>query len=94
MSKLILITQEELTGIIQESLKEALLNFKPVTDDDSKSEIFLTRKEASERLKVSLVTLNSWTKAGLVKSYVIGGRVLYKESELEDSLHEVQTVKY
>jgi excisionase family DNA binding protein len=54
----------------------------------------LTRKETAEKLKISLPTLNDWSKRGLLKSYTIGGRVLYKANEIEQSLHQVKTVKY
>ncbi|MEX2568015.1 MAG: helix-turn-helix domain-containing protein [Cyclobacteriaceae bacterium] len=54
----------------------------------------MTRKETADKLKISLVTLNDWTKRGLIQSYLIGGRVLYKDSEIEASLYKTQTVKY
>lgn len=86
-------TPEQLTGIINEAVKEAVQmlqegNKKP------ENEILLTRKEAADLLKISLVTLNDWSKRGLLKSYIIGGRVLYKRKEVEASLGEVKTVKY
>lgn len=94
MKDLILSTYspEEITGIIQNAIKEAIKgNFLPSIPT---SEKLLTRKETAEKLKISLVTLNDWTKRGIVQSYIIGGRVLYKESEVVESLNEVKTVKY
>lgn len=52
----------------------------------------LTRKEASEYLKVSLPTLDRWTKAGLIPSYLLGTRVRYKRAELFNSLVKVEVV--
>lgn len=95
MDNLILSTYspEEITGIIQNAVKEAMKgNFH--LPSNSTSEKLLTRKETAEKLKISLVTLNDWTKRGIVQSYIIGGRVLYKESEVVESLNEVKTVKY
>ncbi|MFD2200179.1 helix-turn-helix domain-containing protein [Shivajiella indica] len=94
MSEIILITKEELTGIIHNSLKEALEKFNHLPKEQPKPDPFLSRKETAKRLKTSLVSLRSWTKAGLIKSYVIGGRVLYKESDIEAALTEVKTVKF
>lgn len=82
---------DEFTGIIHSSVEEALKRFNP---QPPQTEQFLTRKETAYKLKISLVTLNDWTKRGMIQSYIIGGRVLYKESEIEKSLHQVRTVKY
>lgn len=79
--------------MIHNAVREAVKNSLAVTST-SQSEKLLTRKECSEKLKISLVTLNDWSKRGLIQSYLIGGRVLYKDSEIEASLHQVKTVKY
>lgn len=94
MSEIILTTKEELTGLINNSVKEALEKFRPIPKEESKNDPFLSRKETASRLRISLVTLNSWTKTGLIKSHVIGGRVLYKESDIEEALTEVKTIKF
>jgi hypothetical protein len=87
-------TTEELTGLISQAVKEAIKNGLSNQSSTLPSEKLLTRKETADKLKVSLVTLNDWTKRGLIQSYIIGGRVLYKESEIEKSLFQVKTVKY
>lgn len=87
-------TTEQLTGIISQAVQEAIKNSLPAIPSTPQSEILLTRKETSDKLKISLVTLNDWSKRGLIQSYLIGGRVLYKDSEIEASLHQVKTVKY
>jgi hypothetical protein len=94
MSEIILTTKEELSGLIHNSVKEALEKFKSLPKEELQPDPFLSRKETAKRLKTSLVSLRSWTKAGLIKSHVIGGRVLYKESDIEAALTEVKTVKF
>lgn len=47
------------------------------------------RKEASEKLRVSLVTLDAWTKAGLITAHRIGGRVYYTDKDINDALKKV-----
>lgn len=84
---------EEITGIIHNAVREAVKDNLPATSTPP-SEKLLTRKETADKLKISLVTLNDWTKRGIIQSYLIGGRVLYKDSEIEASLHKSQTVKY
>ncbi|PSL03031.1 MULTISPECIES: helix-turn-helix transcriptional regulator [Cecembia] len=86
-------TPEQLTGIINNAVTEAVKNIK-IQASTPPSEKLLTRKETADKLKISLVTLNDWTKRGLIQSYLIGGRVLYKDSEIEASLYKTQTVKY
>ena len=86
-------TPEELSGIIHTAIKEAVKDIRPV-NASTQSEKLLTRKECADKLKISLVTLNDWTKRGLIQSYLIGGRVLYKDSEIEASLYKTQTTKY
>ena len=86
-------TPEELTGIIHNAIREVVKEI-PSQASTPPSETLLTRKETADKLKISLVTLNDWTKRGIIQSYLIGGRVLYKDSEIEASLHKTQTVKY
>jgi hypothetical protein len=85
---------EEITGIIHNAVREAVKNSITVSPNTVPSEKLLTRKETADKLKISLVTLNDWTRRGMIQSYLIGGRVLYKDSEIEGSLHKVRTVKY
>lgn len=85
--------KEDIKAIIHEAVHEAFKSSIPVTPE-LQGDKLLTRKETADKLKISLVTLNDWSKRGLLKSYIIGGRVLYKESEVEASLHQVKTVKY
>lgn len=44
--------------------------------------VFLTPDEVAEKLKVSKVTVWTWTKAGILKSYRIGNQVRYIEAEV------------
>lgn len=91
---LISITSEELAGLISVSVEKSIKANLSALIPSSNAEKLLTRRETADKLKISLVTLNDWTKRGMIQSYIIGGRVLYKESEIEKSLHQVRTVKY
>ncbi len=46
------------------------------------STVYLTREETANRLKVTLPTVWSYTKKGILKSYRIGNQVRYIESEV------------
>ncbi|WP_020597798.1 helix-turn-helix domain-containing protein [Spirosoma panaciterrae] len=53
-----------------------------VQSDSIDTDIFLTRHEVAEILKISVVTVWSWTKKGILQSYRIGNHVRYKRSEI------------
>src|SRR5437762_13066091 len=55
---------------------------------------YLSRKEVTNLLKISYPTLRDWTRQGLLKSYRIGKRVLYKECEVIEALEKVSTLKH
>lgn len=95
MEKIILsnYTPEQLTGIINEAVRKFVL---PIIEMNTSAprEVMLSRKEAANFLHISLVTLRDWTMRGKIKAYKIGDRVLYKASELEQALKQVEAVKY
>ena len=51
-------------------------------------ERFLTDKEVSTRLKVSRRTLQEWRTNGQIAYISLGGKVLYKESEIQKMLEK------
>lgn len=53
---------------------------KPIEDE------FLTRNEVSQKLKVSLVTLNNWQKNEILIPFKIGKRILYKLDDVEKAM--------
>lgn len=50
------------------------------------NEHFLTDREVSARLKVSRRTLQDYRNNGTVAYYQLGGKILYKESDIERML--------
>lgn len=51
-------------------------------------ERFLTDREVSLRLKVSRRTLQEWRTNGQIAYILLGGKVLYKESEIQKMLEK------
>jgi excisionase family DNA binding protein len=60
----------------------------------NKQSNYLGRKEVCKLLQITLPTLNDWSKLGRLQSYKIGNRVLYKKQEVENSLHQVSSIKF
>lgn len=76
-----------------EQLIDSKIGVHPTKTEKTQSN-YITRLEASKLLKVSLPTLHEWTKFGLLKAYKIGTRVLYKLTEIEESLNNVHQIKH
>jgi hypothetical protein len=65
---------------------EATANLLKQTQSKKDPDRLLTPSEASDVLKCSITTLWRYEKSGKVKSYTIGGKRLYKCSDLFNSL--------
>lgn len=60
--------------------------FSTQSQEQPKDEEYRTRKETAKMLKISLPTLNHYTKKRILTGYRVGARVLYKQSEIEVAL--------
>lgn len=84
--------QDKFAEIVEEKIKNLLAtNYK---QEENNSKQYATREEVSERLRISLPTLNTLTKQGTIKSYRIGRRVLYKWDEVERMVEQITSTKY
>jgi len=84
---LIHMTRQDLRNELNQ-FAEQIRETKP-DKETSKEPEYLTRKETALKFHISLVTLNRLTKDGTLKSYRIGGRVLYKSNEINHALTEM-----
>ena len=55
------------------------LNRLTITGEDTE---YLTRREVSKVLNVTVQTLNNWRREGVLNPLKIGGRVLYKKEDV------------
>ena len=83
----------EFKKLISEVVEERLNQLPKIEKQKSKT-VYFSRVEVAEMLKISLPTLNEWSKQGVLQSYRIGTRVLYKSQEVEESLSTVKNLKY
>jgi len=72
--------------IQKEWIKEVLSEVQP---QERIGVELITRKECAKILGISLVTLNVYTKKGLIPGYRIGVSVRYKKKEVIESLQKV-----
>ncbi len=74
----------KLIGEIEKGLEKYGTNHRLVLD----GELYLTDIELSERLKISRRTLQDYRSASKIPFYMICGRVLYRQSDIEALLQE------
>ncbi|MDR0606151.1 MAG: helix-turn-helix domain-containing protein [Bacteroidales bacterium] len=67
-----------------DSTENLVENCKPSLN----GERYLTDKEVSERLKVSRRTLQDYRTDGKIPYYQLGGKILYRESDIERMLND------
>jgi len=84
------ISLNELKEIISESVRIEMQNFGGTKNKKE----FLSREEVASLLGVSLVSLHSYTKEGILQSYKIAGRVLYRQDEVIEAIRKVKNLKY
>jgi len=84
---------KDFQAIIGQIVRDELKQFKPEPTKQANGE-YITRHQVCEKLKISLATLHTYTKDGTLKGYRIGGRVLYRLAEVEQSIQAIQTTKY
>ena len=85
------LTADQLSEMIRESLRDELQQFRHARP---KSETkYLTRQETARRLRISLVTLTDWVNRGKICAHKIGGRVLFRDSDVEAALNQIVPIK-
>jgi len=81
-----------LHGLEPQQITNPLSELKKQIEDLKKSfqlkqpSEFMTRQEVADFLKINLTTLWNYTKQGKLTAYGINSRVLYKRSEVVQSL--------
>ncbi|WP_271393565.1 helix-turn-helix domain-containing protein [Aequorivita sinensis] len=81
------ITVEELADKVADKLLEKINHYIDQLNTNQ-NDVFLTRAETAEYLKVDPSTLWNWTNKGKLKSYGIGNRRYYNKKEIIDLLRK------
>jgi hypothetical protein len=82
--QMIQVTPNELANLISESVKSQIQELINATNKEQLKDEndLLSRKETADFFKVSLVSIHSWMKDGIIKPYKVGNRTYFKKSEL------------
>ena len=75
------ITVDELADKVADKLLDRIKHY---LDDllTNESDVYLTRQETADFLKINITTLWNWTNKGKIKSYGIGNRRYYNKQEI------------
>lgn len=85
MVQIVTTTTEELKSMIAETVKTAMSELADMQNVQPKNE-FLTRQQTAEKLHISLSTLDTYTKLGILNAKRMGKRVLYSADDITDSM--------
>ncbi len=85
---LISLPLNQLESLIDNCVSKAIRNHSTQLQKVEDKPDFLTRKQTAEKLHLSLGTLDQYVKSGLISSYKIGHRVLFKSNEINESLFQ------
>ena len=83
--------KESFKSIVQSEVQKIVLG---LTTSPEPAPELITRKETALIYGISLVTLNEWTKTGIVPAQRIGTRIRYNRADVYNSLKDVETLKY
>ncbi len=78
------------SGLVESAVESALAKREAKKGKPSK----FTVKQLAEKYPISESSLRNWIRDGKIKADKIGGKVLVDESEIENSLTEIKSLKY
>ncbi|MGM5470250.1 helix-turn-helix transcriptional regulator [Flavobacteriaceae bacterium LMO-SS05] len=81
------VTVDELADEVANKLMLKIENYLKELSKKKNDEI-LTRQEVADYLKISLVTIHSWNKYGILKPIRMGNRIFYKKQDILDVLEQ------
>jgi excisionase family DNA binding protein len=84
------LTPEELSETLRSVIREELSLLNP----KETAPRYLSRQEVANLLKISLPTLNEYTRTGIIKGSRVGSRVLYDEGDIREAVKDIPTLKY
>ena len=82
--QMIQVTPNELANLMSECVNSQIQELINATNKEQLKDEndLLSRKETADFFKVSLVSIHSWMKDGIIKPYKVGNRTYFKKSEL------------
>lgn len=85
---LISLPLNQLESLIDNAIDKAIREYSTQLQKVEDKPEYYTRKQTASKLHLSLGTLDQYVKSGLITSYKIGHRVLFKSNEINESLFQ------
>lgn len=89
MVQLINLTEKQLKEIVAETVRQELETISTSSFQKDRYPKYYTRQETADRLRISLPTLNEYTKKGIIAGKRVGTRVLYTENAIQEALKKM-----
>lgn len=81
------VSVEELAEAISDKLMTKVKLYLNQVEESKDYDTYLTREEAAQFFSISLGTLWSWTKKGILKSCRVGNKVYYLKADLKKAVY-------
>ncbi|MCD8448481.1 helix-turn-helix domain-containing protein [Tenacibaculum dicentrarchi] len=81
-------TTQDLTQSILQGVEDKLNNFK-IHFQPKEPTIWVSRQDIADFLSISIVTVDDWTKKGILSAYRIGNKKRFKRNEVENALTKI-----
>jgi hypothetical protein len=86
--------KDELKEIVKEALRELSLEKGALMQGRGSDTTLLDRKEAAKLLRISLPTLDQYSKEGIIIGRRIGKKIVYRKDEVLNAGKSVTLLKY
>ena len=93
MDKIIRVSQLSVKDIREIIAYEVSQKLGEYNLQQTKEKKLISRLQTAKQLKVTPVTIDTWRKKGFIKAYKIGGKVFFKETDIEAAIKEIRRVK-
>jgi hypothetical protein len=86
------VSLSDLEALLSKVIDDKMKSIYPASTNVTNK--LLTRQATARLLKISLPTLDDWTKTGVIKAKRIGTRIRYNYCDVEAAIKDLPTIKY
>jgi len=84
-------TPDEIINAINQNSNKNFLEVAKLFEKIRQQETYLSRQDVATLLKVNISTIHNYCKKGILKPLQIGGKVLFKRQDVDDSIERINT---
>ena len=80
---------EEIINAINQYSERKFQEMEERFKNIGQQQIYLTRRDVANLLKVNISTIHNYSKKGILKPLQIGGKVLFARKDIDDSIERL-----